>query len=89
MNKLSKIILIAFMALITLGIFTAGFILAGPPKANAADTRLLKTPIMQADIWFKGVNNNIKAYGYYLTKDDGTTTLLVVGSDGGVIEIQI
>ena len=54
----------------------------------AADIKLLKTQHVDYEILFKGLHNEIKAYGYYLTKADGTKILLVVNPEGGVIEIQ-
>lgn len=57
-------------------------------KAKAADIKLLKTQHVDYEILFKGLHNEIKAYGYYLTKADGTKILLVVNPEGGVIEIQ-
>lgn len=50
----------------------AGFTVGCVNKAKAADIRLLKTQHVDYDILFKGLHNEIKAYGYYLTKADGT-----------------
>lgn len=78
-------VMIAVAILLIIAWFTAGCI---KKKAKAADIKLLKTQHVDYEILFKGLHNEIKAYGYYLTKADGTKILLVVNPEGGVIEIQ-
>lgn len=79
-----KKVMIAVAILLIIAGFTIGCI----KKAKAADIKLLKTQHVDYEILFKGLHNEIKAYGYYLTKADGTKILLVVNPEGGVIEIQ-
>lgn len=79
-----KVVMIAVAILLIIAGFTIGCI----KKAKAADIKLLKTQHVDYEILFKGLHNEIKAYGYYLTKADGTKILLVVNPEGGVIEIQ-
>ena len=78
------VIMIAVAILLIITGFTVGCV----NKVKAADIRLLKIQHVDYDILFKGLHNEIKAYGYYLTKADGTKILLVVNPEGGVIEIQ-
>lgn len=86
MNNPAKTIVttIAVVLIFILTVFTVGCI----NKLKAADIRPLKVQHVDYDILFKGLHNEIKAYGYYLTKADGTKILLVVNPEGGVIEIQ-
>lgn len=86
MNKVFKIILVVLI-LLPLA-WAIGLTIFNQNQAKAADIRLLKVQKVDYDILFKGLHNEIKAYGYYLTKADGTKILLVVNPEGGVIEIQ-
>ena len=86
MNNPVRAIVITIAVAILLII--AGFTVGCVNKAKAADIRLLKIQHVDYNILFKGLHNEIKAYGYYLTKADGTKILLVINPEGGVIEIQ-
>lgn len=86
MNKVFKIILVVLI-LLPLA-WAIGLTIFNQNQAKAADIRLLKVQKVDYEILFKGLHNEIKAYGYYLTKADGTKILLVVNPEGGVIEIQ-
>ena len=89
MNKVFKIILVVLILLPLLPLAWAiGLTIFNQNQAKAADIRLLKVQKVDYDILFKGLDSEIKAYGYYLTKADGTKILLVVNPEGGVIEIQ-
>lgn len=79
---------IVIMIAVAILLIIAGFTIGCVNKAKAADIKLLKTQHVDYDILFKGLHNEIRAYGYYLTKADGTKILLVVNPKGGVIEIQ-
>lgn len=79
---------IVIMVAVAILLVIAGFTVGCVNKAKAADIKLLKTQHVDYEILFKGLHNEIKAYGYYLTKADGTKILLVVNPEGGVIEIQ-
>lgn len=81
------VIMVKVMIAVAILLIIAGFTI-GYKKAKAADIKLLKTQHVDYEILFKGLHNEIKAYGYYLTKADGTKILLVVNPEGGVIEIQ-
>lgn len=76
------------MIAVAILLIITGFTVGCVNKVKAADIRLLKIQHVDYDILFKGLHNEIKAYGYYLTKADGTKILLVVNPEGGVIEIQ-
>lgn len=92
MNKLYKTILkIVIVSFITLAIFTMGFTLAGIHEAKGADIKTFKIQRLKPNMWFEGTNSigDIKGYGYYLTKSDGTVVLLVINPQGGIIEIQL
>ena len=80
--------MIEVMIAVAILLIMAGFTIGCVNKAKAADIKLLKTQHVDYDILFKGLHNEIRAYGYYLTKADGTKILLVVNPKGGVIEIQ-
>lgn len=83
------VIMIKVMIAVAILLIIAGFTIGCVNKAKAADIKLLKTQHVDYEILFKGLHNEIKAYGgYYLTKADGTKILLVVNPEGGVIEIQ-
>lgn len=86
MNKVFKIILVVLI-LLPLA-WAIGLTIFNQNQAKAADIRLLKVQKVDYDILFKGLDSEIKAYGYYLAKADGTKILLVVNPEGGVIEIQ-
>jgi hypothetical protein len=86
MNKVFKIILVVLI-LLPLA-WAIGLTIFNQNQAKAADIRLLKVQKVDYDILFKGLDSEIKVYGYYLTKADGTKILLVVNPEGGVIEIQ-
>ena len=86
MNKVFKIILVVLI-LLPLA-WAIGLTIFNQNQAKAADIRLLKVQKVDYDILFKGLDSEIKDYGYYLTKADGTKILLVVNPEGGVIEIQ-
>lgn len=79
------VIMVKVMIAVAILLIIAGFTIGCIKKAKAADIKLLKTQHVD---YFKGLHNEIKAYGYYLTKADGTKILLVVNPEGGVIEIQ-
>ena len=79
------VIMVKVMIAVAILFIIAGFIIG---CVNKADIKLLKTQHVDYEILFKGLHNEIKAYGYYLTKADGTKILLVVNPEGGVIEIQ-
>lgn len=81
------VIMVKVMIAVAILLIIAGFTRC-IKKAKAADIKLLKTQHVDYEILFKGLHNEIKAYGYYLTKADGTKILLVVNPKGGVIEIQ-
>lgn len=80
--------MIKVMIAVAILLIIAGFTIRCVNKAKAADIKLLKTQHVDYEILFKGLHNEIMAYGYYLTKADGTKILLVVNPEGGVIEIQ-
>jgi hypothetical protein len=82
------VIMIEVMIAVAILLIIAGFTIGCVNKAKAADIKLLKTQHVDYYILFKGLHNEIGAYGYYLTKADGTKILLVVNPKGGVIEIQ-
>lgn len=82
------VIMIEVMIAVAILLVIAGFTIGCVNKAKAADIKLLKTQHVDYDILFKGLHNEIRAYGYYLTKADGTKILWVVNPKGGVIEIQ-
>jgi hypothetical protein len=82
------VIMIKVMIAVAILLIIAGFTIGCVNKAKAADIKLLKTQHVDYEILFKDLYNEIKAYGYYLTKADGTKILLVVNPEGGVIEIQ-
>lgn len=82
------VIMVKVMIVVAILLIIAGFTIGCIKKTKAADIKLLKTQHVDYEILFKGLHNEIKAYGYYLTKADGTKILLVVNPEGGVIEIQ-
>lgn len=82
------VIMVKVMIAVAILLIIAGFTIGCIKKAKAADIKPLKTQHVDYDILFKGLHNEIRAYGYYLTKADGTKILLVVNPKGGVIEIQ-
>lgn len=82
------VIMIEVMIAVAILLIIAGFTIGCVNKAKAADIKLLKTQHVDYDILFKGLHNEIRTYGYYLTKADGTKILLVVNPKGDVIEIQ-
>lgn len=82
------VIMVKVMIAVAILLIIAGFTIGCIKKAKAADIKLLKTQHVDYEILFKGLDSEIKAYGYYLTKADGTKILLVVNPEGGVIEIQ-
>ena len=82
------VIMVKVMIAVAILLIIAGFTIGCIKKAKAADIKLLKTQHVDYEILFKGLHNEIQAYGYYLTKADGTKILLVVNPEGGVIEIQ-
>lgn len=88
MNKVFKIILVVLILLPLAWAIGLTITIFNQNQAKAADIRLLKVQKVDYDILFKGLDSEIKAYGYYLTKADGTKILLVVNPEGGVIEIQ-
>lgn len=83
------VIMIKVMIAVAILLVIAGFTIGCINKAKAADIKLLKTQHVDYEILFKGLHNEIKAYGYYLTKADGTVVLLVINPQGGIIEIQL
>lgn len=80
--------MVEVMIAVAILLIIAGFTIGCVNKAKAADIKLLKTQHVDYDILFKGLHNEIRAHGYYLTKADGTKILLVVNPKSGVIEIQ-
>lgn len=87
-NPVRAIVIMVKVIAVAILLIIAGFTIGCIKKAKAADIKLLKTQHVDYEILFKGLHNEIKAYGYYLTKADGTKILLVVNPEGGVIEIQ-
>lgn len=74
------VIMVKVMIAVAILLIIAGFTIGCVNKAKAADIKLLKTQHVDYEILFKGLHNEIKAYG--------TKILLVVNPEGGVIEIQ-
>lgn len=87
-NPVRAIVIMIKVMIAAILLIIAGFTIGCINKAKAADIKLLKTQHVDYEVLFKGLHNEIKAYGYYLTKADGTKILLVVNPEGGVIEIQ-
>lgn len=87
MNKLFKPVLLTLAVSV---IFIVGFSLIGMSQIRVTNTHLLKNGAIKPDIWFNSrITSATVAYGYYITKLDGTKTLVVVNPEGGVTEIKL
>lgn len=61
-------------------------------KANGANIELLKQgPIeLHPDIVFRHTKSGfVTGFGYYIVKNDGTKSIIVINIDGGVTEVKL
>lgn len=87
MNKLFKPVLLTLAASV---IFIGGFSLIGMSQTRVTNNRLLREGSIKPDIWFNSrITSATVAYGYYVTKPNGSQVLVVINPEGGVTEIQL
>lgn len=79
-------------AVVAILLLVSGLFISCANKANGANIELLKqSPIeLHPDIVFRHTKSGFATgFGYYIVKNDGTKSLIVISVEGGVTEIKL